>query len=277
MVLTVVGTKRPCSEGIFLFLFSLSFSLPLVWQLTLFRLFPYALRFYARTPYVRLIISESTHGFRASFRFEFQYPRFAFTFVTPVFFFFSFLLYRFYSTRSQKRVVLVEECTKIIFFFFFNEFLFRFVTFSFVSFKNPPTSFWWRSFFACDSLITTNGEHVWYIYIYLVFFSLSFYRTSWVLFGERETHKTCIFVFLPHPCVFLSGTRETSSVNSTTPGWFLWLRPMHRVGDTNEKGNAIDIADILFFHLLAKSLSQIFQIVDKKKKENVLEIRTPIY
>lgn len=54
---------------------------------------------------------------------------------------------------------------------------------------------------------------------------------------------------------------------------------MHRVGDTNEKGNAIDIADILFFHLLAKSLSQIFQIVDKekKKKENVLEIRTPIY
>lgn len=106
-----------------------------------------------------------------------------------------------------------------------------------------------------------------YIYIYLVFFSLSFYRTSWVLFGERETHKTCIFVFLPHPCVFLSGTRETSSVNSTTPGWFLWLRPMHRVGDTNEKGNAIDIADILFFHLLAKSLSQIFQIVDKKKKK----------
>lgn len=101
------------------------------------------------------------------------------------------------------------------------EFFFRFVMFRFVSFiKNPQTSFWWRSFFAYDSLIrTVNMFDIYiyicvhtYIYIYLVFFSLFFIERAECCSARgrhTHTHETCIFVFLPHPCVFLSGTRET--------------------------------------------------------------------
>lgn len=174
-------------------------------------------------------------GFARLFAFEFQYPRFAFTFVTPVtfslvLFLFLFLLYRLEVPIDIPRAHSFLETSNFgaeirrFFFPFFqretssSSFVsLRYVLFRFVSFKSPPTSFWWRSFFAYDSLIRTVNTFNIYIYI-LFFFFFIFLSNELSVVGERETHKTCIFVFLPHPCVFLSGTRETSSVNSTTPG-----------------------------------------------------------
>lgn len=103
-----------------------------------------------------------------------------------------------------------------------------------------------------------------YIYIYLVFFSLFFIeRAECCSARGRHTHTHTRRVFL-YFCLtrvfFWVAPAKRWSVNSTTPGWFLWLRPMHRVGDTNEKGNAMDIADSYFSHLLSEKL-EIFQIL----------------
>lgn len=217
----------------FLFIF-----LPLWFDINAFDFPLFRFAFVCTNPkYAQVIISKRTRVSRVFSLLSSSILRFAFTFVTPVtfslvLFLFPFLLYRLEVPIDIPRAHSFLETSSFgggirrFFFPFFqretssSSFVsFRYVLFRFVSFKSPPTSFWWRSFFAYDSLIRTVNTFNIYIYISCFFFFFFIFLSNELsVVGERETHKTCIFVFLPHPCVFLSGTRETSSVNSTTPG-----------------------------------------------------------
>ena len=115
-------------------------------------------------------------------------------------------------------------------------------SFNFISFWSPPTSFLVAVVFRLQirQYKRRTRIHIYIsIYIYLLFFSFLFLSKRAECCSTRGRHTpTRIFVFLPHRCVFLSGTREDVE-REQHHTWLIFLRrtSMHREG-TTERGNA---------------------------------------